>query len=343
MEPNLWKKAVFLLILAAAALLGIRYVLPVLLPFVLGGLLALAAEPAVRFGVRRLKLKRPLATALGVTLTLSVCVLAVWLVAAAAVRELGQLAKDVPDLEAGTAQLRQWLTLTAEKAPRPIRTGAQQLVVSLFENSTPLLQQVSHKLPSLLGGFVSRIGSSALAIGTGLLAAFLISARLPTLRSRITRLLPEQWRSKYLPALRRLRSSLWGWLKAQLTLSSVTWGIVTLGFWILRIPRFPLWAALVALVDAIPILGTGTVLVPWALIAFFRSDTLLGVGLLCIYGAAAVTRTVLEPKLVGKQLGLDPLTTLLALYTGFRLWGFGGLLLTPILASAAKSLLQQTS
>ena len=94
-----------------------------------------------------------------------------------------------------------------------------------------------------------------------------------------------------------------------------------------------------AVVDAIPILGTGTVLVPWALVSLLQKESLKAIGLLCTYGAAAITRTVLEPKLVGRHLGLDPLTTLIALYAGYRFWGVLGLLLTPILASAAKSLL----
>lgn len=343
MELSFLKKVLLGLALLAIGWLGIRYLLPVLLPFVLGGLLALAAEPAVGFGIRKLKLPRPWAAGIGVTLTLLFCAVGVWLVAAAALREVGRLAAVLPDPDSSTAMLKSWLMTTADKTPQAIRTGAKELVTSLFDDSTPLLRQVSEQLPSLVGGFVSRIGSSALAMGTGLLAAFLISARLPILRSRLRQAMPQRWHSEYLPALRRLRGSLWGWLKAQLKLCAVTWGIVTVGFGLLRIPRFPLWAALVALVDAIPILGTGTVLVPWALIAFLRSDTLLGTGLLCTYGAAAITRTVLEPKLVGKQLGLDPLTTLVALYTGFRLWGIGGLLLTPILASAVKSLLQSNS
>ena len=74
-------------------------------------------------------------------------------------------------------------------------------------------------------------------------------------------------------------------------------------------------------------------------ICFLRQESLRAIGLLCIYAAAALTRTVLEPKLVGRQLGLDPLATLVALYVGFRFWGVPGLLLTPILASAGKSLL----
>jgi predicted PurR-regulated permease PerM len=122
---------------------------------------------------------------------------------------------------------------------------------------------------------------------------------------------------------------------------SITFGILTVGFWLLRIPYGIMWALLIALVDAVPVLGTGTVLVPWALVRLFQGDSLQGIGLLCVYGAAALVRTVLEPRLVGHQLGLDPLATLGALYVGYRFWGFFGMIITPLLASAALQVLQK--
>ena len=155
-----------------------------------------------------------------------------------------------------------------------------------------------------------------------------LKARIP-----ISRLQP------LLDTLSQLKHTLGGWLKAQMKLCAVTWGIVSLGFLIMGIPNGVLWAFLVAVVDAVPILGTGTILVPWAVVCLIKKQSLQAMGLLLIYGASAMTRTVLEPRLVGKQLGLDPLATLAALYVGYRFWGFGGLLLTPILASAAKSVL----
>ena len=119
----------------------------------------------------------------------------------------------------------------------------------------------------------------------------------------------------------------------------IVWGIVSLGLFLLGVPRAVFWAALVAAVDAVPMLGTGLVLGPWAAVSFLQGDNLRGAGLLGIYGVAAMTRTVLEPRLVGRQLGLDPLVTLAALYLGFRLWGLPGLLLAPVVAAAGKSLL----
>ena len=83
-----------------------------------------------------------------------------------------------------------------------------------------------------------------------------------------------------------------------------------------------------------------TILVPWALVCLLQGRQLMAIGLLVIYGCAFVTRTALEPKLIGRSLNLDPLLTLLFIYVGFRLWGFLGLVFTPILASALISALR---
>ena len=90
--------------------------------------------------------------------------------------------------------------------------------------------------------------------------------------------------------------------------------------------------------DAVPLLGTGTVLIPWSLVCLLQRNHVRSVGLLLLYGVTALTRSALEPKLVGKQLGLDPLLTLAALYTGYRLWGIGGMILSPLIAVTAVQL-----
>ena len=321
--------------------LAARYLLPVAMPFLLGAAVAGLAEPVVAPVAKRWK--RGWAAGLGVTMTLAVLVVLVVLLGAVTVQQMGRLAQKVPDL-AGSAQqaltsLQDQLITLAERAPEAVRPRLQQTVLQLFGDGDRLTQQLTQQIPGVVTSAIGTVGSGALGIGTGVVAAYLISARLPALKTGIADRLPDRWKEKTLPALRRVKTALWGWLKAQLKLCAVTWGIVGAGFLLLRLPGAVGWAGLVAVVDAIPILGTGTVLVPWAVICFLRRESLRAVGLLCIYGVAAVTRTVLEPKLMGRQLGLDPLTTLVALYLGFRFWGIPGLLLTPILASAGKNIL----
>lgn len=330
------KRLLIVLLCLVAVWLGIRYVVPLLLPFLLGSLLALASEPAVNVCVNRLRLRRGFAAGIGVTLTLVILVGVVVLLAAVVVKRLGAM---IPDLEQGIMELEDWLIVLADGSPEGIRPLAQRTVLEFFDDGTALVRQVSEWLPGAVKSLVSGVGSSALSVGTGILSAFLISVRLPVLRQQLAQCMPESWKQRYLPAMKKLRGSLLGWIKAQGKLALVTWGIVLTGFLVLGIRYAPLWSALVALVDAIPILGTGVVLLPFAAVSLLQGNTLRAVGLLCTYGAAAISRTVLEPRLVGRQLGLDPLATLVALYVGFRLWGIPGLLFTPILASAGKSLL----
>jgi predicted PurR-regulated permease PerM len=168
----------------------------------------------------------------------------------------------------------------------------------------------------------------------------MISARLPELRGRLTD--PNTVFGKLFPRLKRIRTALWGWLKAQLSLSGMSFLILLAGFFLLGIPYAPLWALLIALVDAVPLLGTGTVLIPWALLTFLQGNGLQAMGLLIIYAVTFLTRTAMEPRLVGQQLGLDPLLTLASLYAGFHFWGVGGMLAAPILCVIVKEATAKT-
>lgn len=328
-------------VLLVAAWLGIKYLLPVAMPFLLGGVVALLAEPVVRRISARAN--RTLGTAAGVSLTLGVLGAAVVLLGAVAVRQVGKLAGNVPQLAAaareGLVAAQQWLQGLSERAPEQLQPILTRTVSEFFTDGTGFIEQMTRQIPGAVTTVIGTVGNGVMGVGTGVLSAYLISGRLPKLRQAIDRL---QWVQKTKPALLRVRTALWGWLKAQLKLSLVTYGIVTAGFLLLRIKGGVIWAGVIALVDAVPILGTGTVLLPWALVSFLQGQKLRAIGLLCTYGAAFMTRTVLEPKLVGSQLGLDPLMTLGALYLGYSFWGFPGLILTPILASAAKTLLTQS-
>lgn len=322
--------------------LGLRYLMPIFLPFLLGALVALAAEPMVGLGVRRLKLPRWLSSGIGVSVTLILLFALLWLLGALAVRELGQLAGAIPDLsksaQQGIALLQDWLVGIADRSPDGLRPLLTQLILELSGSGTVLFQQLAARVPGFLTSVLGKIPDSAVGLGTGILAGFMISARLPRLKEGLSQRMPPVWKEKYLPALARLRKALGGWLKAQAMLIGITYGIVTAGLFLLKIPYAPVWALLIAFVDAVPILGTGTVMIPWGIVSLLQGQSLQGLGLFVIYGIAAITRTVLEPRLVGKQLGLDPLLTLVFFYVGYRFWGILGMLLAPILATAAKSL-----
>ena len=230
------------------------------------------------------------------------------------------------------------LTTLSAKAPEPMGPLLTNSIHSFFQDTASLTDQAVQKVPGLLTGFLGKLSGSAMSIGTGILSGYFISARLPRLREWLRSRTPQLWKERFLPAWDHLKSSLGKWLVAQGKLMSVTYGIAAMGFLLLRIPNSFAWALLVTAVDAIPLLGTGTVLLPWAMTKLLQGDPFLAGGLAVLYLVAMITRSVLEPRFYGSHLGLDPLVMLFFLYFGYRLWGFWGILISPLLAATTKAL-----
>ena len=225
------------------------------------------------------------------------------------------------------------------RTPEGIRPVLQGSVEGFFSDGTTVLQQLATRLLVLASSVVTRIPDGALGFGTWVIATFMVSAKLPAIRGWLNGCIPQSWKETYLPALGRIRRNLGLWLLAQLKLTGITFGILAAGFLLLRIQNPLLWAILICLLDALPVLGTGTILIPWSLVCLIQGDTPLALGLGGIYAVVALLRSILEPKLVGKQLGLDPLVTLIAMYAGFKLWGLGGMILSPLMAVTVTQLL----
>ena len=335
--PDL-KQTLSFLLAALAAVVAWRWGVPVALPFLLGLLVALAAEPLVGFFCRRLP--RGAASALGVSLTLLALLSLLILLTAVLLRQLTGLADRVPELVGtmrGTLSAVQTsLQTLTHKAPKELQPMLRRTTESLLSSGGTLLDTLVQQLPAAATAVLGYLTDSFLAVGTGCLAAFMFSARLPQLQQKLHCFLDRPPLKNWLPRLQAIRHALWGWLKAQGALCGICFCILLVGFWLLGIRNALLWAAVIALVDAVPLLGTGTVLIPWALVRLLQGDAMFALGLLAIYAAAFLSRSALEPRFLGKQLGLDPLLTLVSLYAGYRFWGFGGMLLSPIICVVLK-------
>lgn len=323
----------------------IRFFLPLFSPFLLGGLLALAAEPMVSFLNRRLRIPRGISCCLGVTMAFFLLSMVLLLAAAFLLRELKAVSGMLPDLgEAARSALtmaQNWSLTLTDRAPESLQPLMRQSLTNLFADSTSLLEKAARFVLGFAGNLLTHVPNSALTLGTGLISAYLISAKLPRLRRWLLVRIPRQRLQAIRTGLTRMKTALTGWLFAQAKLMGLTLLILLAGFWLLRIPKFPLWALAVTAVDALPVLGTGTILLPWALLRLLQQDAARALGLLGLYTTITLTRSMLEPKLVGRQLGLDSLATLMALYIGYKLWGIGGMILSPLLAVTALQLVPE--
>lgn len=316
-----------------AAWLGLRLVLPLMFPFLLGTLLALGAERAADFLERRLRLPRFLAAGLAVGALVAGLGGLMLLLAALAVSQLGGLCEALPSIAAtvrsGLALLENRLLSLGSGLP-----GYRQAITGLFSDGEELITRVGRLVLGRAGAILTRLPGQTLSLGTALLSGFMICAKLPSIRTRLRARRADPRLEALQKALGKLKNTGKLYLCSQLKLMGVTFCLLFAGFSLLRVGYPLLIALLVTLVDALPVLGTGSILIPWALVCFLEGSAARALGLLGLYATAALTRSVLEPKLVGSHLGLDPLVTLMAMYCGLRLWGLGGMLLLPMLAAA---------
>lgn len=322
--------------------LGIRYLLPILMPFLLGLGLALLVEPMVKLLHSRFRLPRAFASALALSGGLVMIFGALWILGAAAYRELTELAGSLPSFFegiAGTAEtVRDWSLELAARVPDGLSQPLGNWLRNLFADGSVLLERAASTALGVIGNVMGGIPGGALLLGTAVISSFMISAQLPNLKERLKGKMSAQWMKKTVQTFQKIRQAVGGWLRAQVKLSGVTLLIVGAGLMILRVEHVIFWAVIIALVDAVPLLGTGTVLIPWCLLSFIQGDSVRAIGLLGIYVTAVMTRSVLEPKLVGGQLGMNPLLTLVVLYAGYRLWGVMGMIFAPILTVTVKQL-----
>lgn len=345
MRENTRKFVIFFAFAAVFLWIGVKFLLPLLFPFLLGAVLALAAEPGVEVLSRRAHLSRAFSAAVSVTGVLVLGLALALLLLGFLARQLRALSSILPAMEQATQQglsaLQAFLLSLSDKLPGNLGQTAKGLVDNLFSGGNSLLTQAAARLPQMAGQLLGGLSEGALWLLTAIICAYMVSTRLPRLRQALSDALPQSWREKYRPALRDLRKALGGWLLAELKLAGVAFVLLLAGFWLLQVENALTWAALTTLVDIFPILGVGTVLIPWGVVCLLQGNTVRGVGILALFGVIWLVRSVLEPKLVGKGLGLDPLVTLLAIYAGFRLFGITGMLLAPILTLATMQMLKQ--
>lgn len=171
-----------------------------------------------------------------------------------------------------------------------------------------------------------------ISIAFVILMSFFLSLHYETVVGFLRRQLPRHWEEK-LGKLKQLsKTTVKNYLKAVLILMLCTFGELCVGFFILRVDNPVGLAALIALFDALPLLGTGGIMIPWIIIELLGQNYSLALGLAILYAVVTVIRNLIEPKVVGDQLGLNPVVSLVSIYLGYRVLGVIGMVLFPILA-----------
>ena len=352
-----WQKTASLLLCAAAGILTLwltlRYAMGILLPFLLAFLLSRMVKPPADRLSRRTRIPRGIAAAglviLTVGLVSALVVGGVW----RGIRELTRLAEEL------TADTDGLIAAVESLLSRARSLSSHIPFLRRFENA-PFYAELCASVDSLVesgvaritGAITERLPAAAMSVAGFLPAAFIFitvtllacyyftadDGRLGRgMAAFFTRLTPAPLRDHLPPVGRRLRRLGRQYLRACLLLGLMTFCLSFIGLAILRVPYAFILALLLATVDLLPLLGTGIVLIPWALLCLLLGQVKLGIGLLVLYAVTTLVRQVLEPKLIGDGLGLHPLLSLFSMYAGLRLLGVWGMILAPLATAGVRA------
>lgn len=332
--------ALYALAGAGALWLFLRYLLPWTAPFLIAFLAAAALEPAVLFLTRRWRLSRASAAGMCTVALLTVTGLLIYLLTGRLFSELKTLAVKAPELFESITEavetVRRRVSAYIDAAPAiPAR-----YLISVLDSFTLQLEA----LPAELSGRVL-MGFSALAAkapsiflfsATCAIGVYFCSEAYPDILRFFSGRLPLRWRNRVQSFWKDLRATLLRWLKVQFIMMLIIFATLLAAFALMRVSYPLLLAAVAAVVDALPVLGTGTVLLPWAAYCLITGEVPLGLGLIITYVLVTMLRNMIQAKLLGDHLGLHPLVTLLSIYLGFSVMGVWGMILFPILAVTFK-------
>ena len=219
---------------------------------------------------------------------------------------------------------------------REIWENVDQVISSMLSNA---LSAVTRWIPSVLLSVFKKLPSVLIFLLITVISCFYFAADIDRINKKAVLLLPVPLRARIPSIKRQFLDKSSRYLRAYVILLLLTFGELFVGLSILRTPYPLLLAIFISILDILPILGVGTILIPWAAVELlFTKDYYTGVGLLIIYVIITVVRQVTEPRIVGGSLGLHPLLTLISMYVGLQLFGFLGALLAPMVIIVLRSL-----
>lgn len=313
------------------------------MPFLIAFIISLLIEPMIKFIMNKTHLTRRTSSIIIFILVSAIILGSLTWVIITLFSESSRLLQGLNDyFDKGYAQIQNFInSFDFDKI------HLSDEIVSVINNSTTnVLDTVSNWLRDALTGlinFITQIPTIAICLGITVIALYFICVDKIYILDQLEYHLPKVWFRKINRHLRDLIKTLGGYLKAEATLILVSFFISLVGLYILAFCNFNiqyplLMALLIGFVDALPILGSGTVMIPWAIISGLNGDLKLGIAIITLLIIMSIVRQFLEPKLVSKNIGIHPIFTLIAMYTGFKFIGVMGLLIGPIVLIIFKNI-----
>lgn len=328
-------KALANIAIALVILLLIIFAVPRLLvyfsPFVVGWVISLIAAPLVQFFEKKVKLKRKAGSAFVIVVVIGLVIFLLYLLGSILVEELIGFMDSIPSIWAGAEadfnDISKNLSVIYRRLPSNLQDSIAEISEQVASYVGELLGKISTPTITAVGNFAKQLPTVIIGIIMALLSSYLFVAERYTIAEWFRRKTPASIQNYYGMMKRSFVKAVGGYFKAQLKIEVWMYLLVFAGLCILKVEYAFLIALGIAFMDFFPFFGTGTIMVPWAIIKILSSDYQMAIGLLIIWGVGQLARQVIQPKIVGDSIGVAPIPTLFLLYVGYKVSGVIGMII----------------
>lgn len=329
-----FKKTALFVIIIISVLAGIFFsywLVFFLMPFFIAFVLSSLMEPLIKLMEAKMRIRRKIAAPIVLLLLLAAIVSLLVLAVIRLVNELKALIVTAPGFFQNLyLQITDWTDRSSHLFDWLPVGAATDNVASIIANISTTITNLGTSIAR--GAFTTAVSFPEVLIFTliTIMATYFMSSDREKISGIFVRHLPESWVRSVLTIKNDMFNALFGYLRSALIIMAITFTELFIGLSIIGIRYALLAAFLIAIIDALPVLGTGSILIPWAVYSFITGDIRMGISILVLYVVVLVVRQIVEPKILGHQIGVYPLMTLAAMYAGLRTIGFAGLILGPI-------------
>ena len=313
-----------------------------LFPFTLALFFSIMTQPFSRFLEKKLKFSQKIATIVSIVLFL---VIFLGFISLSALRLSGEIYKLSINLNKYSKDVQTLWNTTIDKVYSLLGYFPEGFDEQVKNSINGFIRMGTSKLGSFINSlinFITSIPTIILYICITILSTFFISLDKNKIMAFLEQQFPKSWIKKVYNIKREMFNVLGSYIRAQIILMTICFFELLISFNILSFLKFNLqypliFSIVICIIDALPILGAGAVLLPWSLISFVTGDINLGLALLVIYFLVLSVRQMLEPKLISQNLGVHPLVTLISMYSGFKFFGVIGFLIGPVVMIILKN------
>lgn len=301
------------------------------MPFVVGWIIAMIASPLVRFFEKTLKIRRKAGSAFVIIAVIALVIVAGYFIGVKLIEQIVEFISDMPQLwdamQLDFTEIGEKLSVAFKYLPKEFQITVSKITGNVQEYFGSIMGSISEPTLEALGNFAKNLPNIVISIIMSLLFAYFCVADREYVPRLLEKVLPKSLLERWYLIKRGLARAVGGYFKAQLKIEIWMYVLLGIGFAILNVKYAFIIAVGVAFLDFLPFFGTGTVLIPWAVIKFLSGDYKMVIGLLIIWGVGQLARQIIQPKIVGDSVGLSPIPTIVLLFVGYRLAGVVGMII----------------